>query len=299
MGWILSASRRTDIPSFFGEWFLRRLEEGLVRVPNPFNPNQVKEVVLSPAEVDALVFWTKDPAPFLPMLDRLEELGFGRFVFLYTLNPYPPLLEPGLPSLEDRIASFRALAERIGPARLSWRYDPILFGRDFPPSWHEERFAFLARLLEGATDRVIVSLLDLYRKTRRRLSYLEGRVSLEDPAGEPGLGRLLEKMAGEAGRMGMEIQACAEAGGLLPWISDGPCIDGARLERIFGRPMPKGRHKGQRKACLCDYSLDIGVNGTCGHGCVYCYATADPVRARRLAETQDPEEPSLGAPREK
>ena len=294
MSWILSASRRTDIPSFFGEWFLRRLEEGLVRVPNPFRPSQVKEVSLSPEDVEAIVFWTKDPGPFLPLLDRLEGLGYDRYVFLYTLNPYPPFLEPGLPPLEERIGAFHALADRIGPARVTWRYDPILFGKDFPPAWHLERFAFLARALEGAADRVIVSLLDLYRKTLRRLAPLAGRVSLEDPAAREDLGGLLEGLAREAQRRGMAIQACAEEGRLLPWIPDGPCIEAARLERIFQRPMAGRRHKGQRKACLCDYSLDIGVNGTCGHGCVYCYATANPEEARRLALAQDPGAPALG-----
>ncbi len=143
-----------------------------------------------------------------------------------------------------------------------------------------------------------MSLLDLYRKTLRRLTPLKDRVSLEDPVGREDLGGLLEGLAREAGRRGMAIQACAEEGRLLPWIPGGPCIEAARLERIFGRPVPGRRHKGQRKACLCDYSLDIGVNGTCGHGCVYCYATADPVKARRLALAQDPGAPMLGVVRE-
>ncbi len=297
MGWILSASRRTDIPSFFGEWFLRRLEEGRVLVPNPFRPSQVKEVLLSPGEVGALVFWTKDPGPFLPSLDRLESLGYGRYVFLFTLNAYPPLVEPGLPPLEERIETFRALAARIGSARVSWRYDPIFFGKDFPPAWHREKFAYLARALEGASDRVIVSLLDLYRKTLRRLAPLEGRVSLEDPASQEGLGELLEELAREAERRGMEIQACAEGGRLLPWIPDAPCLDARRLGRLFGIDLPGGRHKGQRRECLCDFSVDIGVNGTCGHGCLYCYATANPEKARRLARDQDPDAPSLGVVR--
>ncbi len=299
MGWILSASRRTDIPSFFGEWLLRRLEEGLIRVPNPFRPSQVREIRPRPEDVDALVFWTKDPAPFFSFLDRLEGLGYGRYVFLFTLNAYPSFLEPGLPPLEERIGSFRALAERIGPGRVTWRYDPILFGGDLTPRWHQERFAFLARALEGATERVIVSLVDLYRKTLRRLSALEGFSFSREPDREPGLEALLESMAARAAERGMGIQACAEGGRLLPWIPDGACLDAAWLERVLGRPMPGGRHKGQRGDCLCDFSLDIGVHGTCGHGCVYCYATADHERARRVAMRQDPEAPVLGGERER
>ena len=38
---ILSVSRRTDIPAFFGEWFLNRLKDGFVCVRNPFNKNMI------------------------------------------------------------------------------------------------------------------------------------------------------------------------------------------------------------------------------------------------------------------
>ena len=33
---IVSASYRTDIPAFYGDWFRRRLAEGAVRVANPY-----------------------------------------------------------------------------------------------------------------------------------------------------------------------------------------------------------------------------------------------------------------------
>ena len=101
---ILSASRRTDIPAFFGEWLLNRLRAGSVPVRNPRNPAQESRIALSPETVDCIVFWTKDPAPLLPKLDELDALGY-RYVFLFTLNNYGAMIEPGVPPPADRIAN--------------------------------------------------------------------------------------------------------------------------------------------------------------------------------------------------
>ena len=68
---IISASRRTDIPSFYSEWFFQRLKEQYVLVRNPVHPHLISRISLSPDVVDGIVFWTKNP---LPMLDRLSEL---------------------------------------------------------------------------------------------------------------------------------------------------------------------------------------------------------------------------------
>lgn len=75
---IISASRRTDIPSYYTEWFLNRLKEGYVYVRNPFNPHQISEISLAPAVVDGIVFWTKNPTP---MLRRLDELWNYTYYF--------------------------------------------------------------------------------------------------------------------------------------------------------------------------------------------------------------------------
>lgn len=82
---IISASRRTDIPAFYSEWFFNRIKEKYVLVPNPYNPNMVSRVSLDPAVIDCIVFWTKNPAP---MIDKLDGLGDYKYYFQYTINPY-------------------------------------------------------------------------------------------------------------------------------------------------------------------------------------------------------------------
>ena len=131
---IVSASRRTDIPAFYAEWFMNRVRAGTCDVPNPFNPQQVARVSLQPDEVDGIVFWTRHPRPLFPHLAELDKRGY-RYYFQYTLLDNPRLIDPKVPPLETSLATFRELAERVGPDRVVWRYDPIVFsnvtGRSF------------------------------------------------------------------------------------------------------------------------------------------------------------------------
>ena len=54
---ILSVSRRTDIPAFYGKWFINRLKEGFVCVRNPFNFHAISKISLNKDVVDCIVFW--------------------------------------------------------------------------------------------------------------------------------------------------------------------------------------------------------------------------------------------------
>ena len=91
---LISASRRTDIPSCYSEWFYHRLKEGYVCVRNPMNPHQISKISLSPEIVDGIVFWTKNP---LPMMNRLGELEKYNYYFQFTLTAYGPEVETKLP----------------------------------------------------------------------------------------------------------------------------------------------------------------------------------------------------------
>ena len=88
---IISASYRTDIPAFYGDWFLNRVSEGFCRTTNPYNGRTI-EIPLRRDQVDAIVFWTRNAQPFLPGLERLEAAGYP-FALHYTLTGYPRALE--------------------------------------------------------------------------------------------------------------------------------------------------------------------------------------------------------------
>ena len=91
---IISASRRTDIPTYYSEWFMNRIREGYALARNPMNAHQVSHINLSPEVVDGIVFWTKNPAP---MLDKLPQLKDYMYYFQFTLNAYEQDVEAGVP----------------------------------------------------------------------------------------------------------------------------------------------------------------------------------------------------------
>jgi hypothetical protein len=287
MGAIISASRRTDIPAWYADWFLARVEEGFCDVPHPRAPGRVSRIPLTPEEVALFVFWTKNPAPLEPHLPRLDRRGY-RYVFLYTLNAYGREIEPGIPDRAGRIASFRRLAARVGAERVVWRYDPILLSARTGVDWHLEQFSAIARALSGSTSRVIVSLVDFYRKTGPGFREMERRgVQAERTPGERDLGILIGGLAATARACGMEIRSCAEPLERFG-VEAGKCIDDVLIRRLFGLTVGPGRDRGQREACRCVPSRDIGVYDTCPGGCLYCYATTDAERARRAAARCDP-----------
>lgn len=292
---IISASRRTDIPAFYSRWFMNRIREEYCLVPNPFNAKQVSNVSLHPEDVDALVFWSKNPEPLAEHLGELDALGFV-YYFLFTLNDYPESIETGLPTLSHRLSVFKQLSERLGPERVVWRYDPIVISSETTHDYHRRQFELLSGELTGHTQRVIVSLVDYYRRTDRRLSRLEesGITFDRDADTRPETHELLRYMSDTARSRGMRIQSCAEPDASLAGagIPQGGCIDVDIIRRLGGR-VASQKDPGQREDCLCIVSKDIGVNDTCLHGCRYCYATRDNALARNRHSEHDPESPVL------
>ena len=117
---IVSASRRTDIPAFYAEWMVRRLKEGYCTVPNPFNRDQATRISLKPEDVDAIIFWTRNPRPLMPYLDELDSRGY-RYYFQFTILEYPRELDLKSPPAATAVEAFRELAGRLGPGRVIWR----------------------------------------------------------------------------------------------------------------------------------------------------------------------------------
>lgn len=160
---IISASRRTDIPAFFGEWFVNRLKEVFICVRNLFNKNMVSKIRLNPAEIDCIVFWIKDATDFINYLPMIDKLGY-KYYFQYTITPYGKEIEPYLKDKNVIIDNFINLSKRLGKEKVIWRYDPILITKDISVDWYIKQFENLCKKLRYYTNKVVISFLDEYKK---------------------------------------------------------------------------------------------------------------------------------------
>lgn len=294
---IISASRRTDIPAFHTDWFMRRIREEYFYRVNPFNSRQVTAFSLKPEHVDAFVFWTKDPGPLMVHLDELDKRGYLYF-FQFTLNPYDKELEPNVPAFDKRIATFIKLAEQIGPERMIWRYDPVILSSITPVAWHLEQAQLIASRLKCATGRMIFSFYDFYGRGNGRLDAWLNRcgVLLEDITAAENKGELWKLAMGFADiavSCDLEIFSCCEEVDLSALgIEHGSCIDGEMIEKLSGRPAAV-KDRNQRKGCGCVESADMGMYNTCNFRCRYCYANFNEKMIDGNFRKHDPASPSL------
>ena len=272
---VVSASRRTDLPSFYSDWFYGRLAEGFVDVANPYNSAQVRRVSLKPEDVACFVFWTRDARP---MLERLGELDGYAYYFQWTITGYGPPLEPGGPEVEVAIAALRAMAAKVGPSRLVWRYDPVLVAGRYDAAWHAENFRRLAGGIGGSVRHCVISLYDAYRHSNARLrkAGFSGlpEISTGKERSVPGNREieLVRTLVDIAGEKGIAVSFCAEPGLTATPAEKVGCIDARIVGELTDKPFSIRKDKNQRPGCACIESVDIGRYGTCPRGCLYCYA---------------------------
>ena len=264
---IISASRRTDIPSCYSDWFFERIKEGFVLVRNPMNFHQVSRIKLTPDVVDGIVFWTKNPDS---MLGRLNELKEYMYCFQFTITPYGKDIEPNLPQKNTEIlTTFKHLSDIIGAERIIWRYDPILINEKYTIEYHIQAFEKIASELHNYTRRVTISFIDVdYRGVKSNISEL----SLLNFTVEMQI-QLVSVLSSIARGYGLSIDTCAEEIDLSQFgVERARCIDNRLFEKLLGCSLSVEKDKSQRLECGCISSIDIGMYNTCRNSCRYCYA---------------------------
>ncbi len=264
---VISASRRTDIPAFWGDWLIHQLQKGYVEVKNPFNPHQTRRISLQPEDIECIVFWTKNPEIFL---DKLPFLKNYSYYFLFTLTPYGTNLEPGLPEKKRIIDTFARLSLMIGKERIIWRYDPILLTKSIDIQYHIHHFNEMAQLLKHFTSKCIISYITLYQKVIRRLGDMQIRRPDDNESAI-----LLSSLSSIAAENGIEINSCASDIEMTKYgIKPSRCIDNELIGKLNNQCLEYKKDKNQRPACGCHESADIGSYNSCGYNCLYCYANA-------------------------
>lgn len=275
---IISASRRTDIPACYSDWFMNRIREGHVCVRNPFQTSQVTCVELDPQKVDCIVFWTKDPGPMMKYLPELSERGF-QYCFQFTVTPYDDRLEPGVRPKAEIEETLIELSKKIGRERVLWRYDPIIFSDEMTVDWHKKQFLRLCEKFAPYVSRVTISFLDLYP----RLLEKNLRAATRDE-----MVRMADIIGRTAFYYGLEAVTCSEAMDFSKLgIGRGSCIDPKVISKIVGLPLKIPKDPSQRAHCQCYQSIDIGAYNTCQAECIYCYATSRVGRLEAMRQGHD------------
>ena len=281
---IISASRATDIPAFYADWFFRRLDEGYIRWRNPFSG---QDSYVSFKNSRFIVFWSKNPKLLLPYLSVLKERGIGCYI-QFTLNDYEAEgLEPNIPPLEQRIETFRSFVDGLGIGAVVWRFDPLIFTDKINIDTLLEKIAHIADALDGYAENLVFSFADIasYKKVSRNLhqSGIDYREWDEESMRE--FASRLSTLNRD--NWNFRLTTCAERIDLSEYgIEHNRCIDPELISRLSPEDTVLQNFlynaktdNGQRKACGCILSKDIGAYNTCPHGCLYCYANTSPASA--------------------
>ena len=229
---IVSASRATDIPAFYADWFMERLKRGYLKWTNPFNG---KPLYVSFAKTRAIIFWSKNPKPLLKHLDILEKMGLN-FYFQYTLNDYEVEgFEPNVPPLASRIETFCALSERVGKERVIWRFDPLLITNKTPVTCLLDKVASLGDCLSPYTKKLVFSFVDIdtYRNVQCNLK-IENLGARECFVEEKTLIAARLSELNRARGWGLRLATCAEDIDFNTFgIEHNRCIDDELFVRCF------------------------------------------------------------------
>ncbi len=309
---LVSASRSTDIPAFYADWFFHRLDKaGYSAWTNPFNG--VRSYV-SYQNTRFIVFWSKNPKPLLEYLPILERRGIGCYI-QYSLNDYEAEgLEKSVPPIAQRIDTFKQLVERLGKGHVIWRFDPLVLTDQINIDTLLKKIENIGDQLHGYTEKLVFSFADImsYRKVQSNLT--KAQINYIDWSEEQ-MCEFASKLARLNEKWGYELATCGEKIDLTEFgVKKNHCIDDELIIRLayhdkvlmdylnvkiqpiqaanlFGETeqlpegaimLPGGRYathgnnrdKGQRLFCGCIKSKDIGEYNTCVHGCEYCYANA-------------------------
>ena len=257
---IISASRRTDIPSLHTKWFLNRLKEEYVITQNPISKNNFYKIPLNKNIVDIIVFWSKNPN--IDFLKEVRDLGY-EFYLHFTITPYNKNIERNIPDKNLLIKNFQIIIKLFGKEKIIWRYDPIILNDDFDANYHINNFKNFADNLNGYTDECIFSFVQIYSKIKNNIKNINDDDKL----------LLIENMKEISEKNNIKLKSCSQDFDNIR-VEKSACIDKERIQKILGYSIKEKKDKSQRKLCNCIESIDIGIYNTCTNGCIYCYANS-------------------------
>lgn len=277
---IISCSRRTDVPAFLMDWVIERMHHGYVDVVNPFNKNQVSRVLLGSENVKCWVWWSKNFRNWIDSYKRNKSLfnSYKGHYFQFTINS-PSELEANLQvSLKERISQLKWLKEKFGSLSISFRFDPIIVWQNFGNGRiysNLNKFEYIIKRIAAlGLDEMIFSFATIYSKVKKRM---KNRAKIPIELNFKKKKEILDRLIVICKKHNMNMKACCQPELLkIPYIKQAHCIDANKIETLIGETITKKKDYGQRDACGCHKSRDIGGyygRFRCKHNCDYCYAS--------------------------
>lgn len=307
---IISASRSTDIPAFYAKWFINRIKKGHIVWYNPFN-QQPLYVSFKNCKVIVFWTKNPKPLmPYLQDLDSLGIHYYFQYTLnnyeKELFEPKLPSFESRIHNFKElsKLIGKEKVIWRFDPIILTSELTPreILkriwnIGNQLKGFTDKLVFSFIDIHSYRKVQRNLVKESSLFEKETIANSELTTSQMNEIAEGLMKIGELWRTEGWD-----ISLATCAEEIELDKYrISHNRCIDGELMKKIFSDdkelvyylnygklpetntlfgnefdriPLSaeKLKDKGQRKACGCMISKDIGMYNTCSHLCTYCYA---------------------------
>lgn len=290
---IISVSRRTDIPAFYGDWLMNRLNKGFAGYVNPFGGSK-HFVSLSPENVSCFVFWSKNFEPFMDKLKEIHLRGYNCY-FQFTINALPKIFESNVVETSTAIETLKDISRMTSPEHINWRYDPVVITEFTDDCFHLKNFQSIASTLEGYVERCYFSFPTFYGKVKRNMAIFkkEKGVEILDPDEDFKID-LAHQLAEIAYQHGISMNSCCGDYLVGGKVEKAHCVDGEVISSLFFDDNYTYKLKPSRAECGCAESTDIGAYDTCPNGCIYCYANVNKQKAQGAYEKHDLRSAFLG-----
>jgi hypothetical protein len=213
-----------------------------------------------------------------------------------TVNNYPATLENRVIDSSVSVKNIQKISNDFGKQVCVWRYDTIIISELTPIEFHLQNFLYLCQQLSGYVDEVVVSFVQLYKKTK--INFEKHLVNQGIRYFEPTLEEkqnMLQKLLEIALAYEMKLTLCSQPEFLISGVEEARCVDAKRISSVAGTRIDS-KLKGARQDCGCFESRDIGDYDTCPHGCIYCYAVKSHDLALTRYKKHDPNSEFLFTP---
>lgn len=282
---ILMIDSRTDIVQYYSQWLENRFNEGFLYVRNPAAPQKVQKIILDHDHIDAILFTSKNYEPALDLICKLDKEY--PCLYHYTVTCYGSDIEPGVPSINNRIYSLKKLSNLVGKEKVFWRYDPVFLNKEYTLSRHYTWFSWIAGQIYQDVNRCIYSYINIYNKVKKHMPDLK-------PWTDKKKIEVAKYLGSAASLYNLHIQVCNCNLDLTPYgIGKAGCVTKEILNSILNLNVKDLKPNGTLGCGFCYPVVNIGEYNTCMNKCKYCYASSDFDQCESNFKKHDPNSPYL------